>query len=196
MLGHGTPEIPGLNRLIGRIQALRAKTVEQGRTEAEALAAAGKVAELLDRYGLNLSELDLRRQACEGMSVKTGRRRVGPVDDCVPAVAAFLDGRAWGEGIAFGTLRHVFFGLSVDVAAACHLRELAGRAFDTETARFQLGETCGAMPTRARRTASNSFGIGLARGIAAKLREDAANPLPAWISRRDRPSRGRDPITF
>ncbi|MBV8869700.1 MAG: DUF2786 domain-containing protein [Acetobacteraceae bacterium] len=55
-----------LDRLIGRIQALRAKTVEQGCTEQEALAAAEKVAELLDRYGLSLSELDLKRQACEG----------------------------------------------------------------------------------------------------------------------------------
>ena len=159
-----------LDRLIGRIQALRAKTVEQGCTEQEALAAAEKVAELLDRYGLSLSELDLKRQACEGMSVETGRRRVGPVDDCVPAVAAFFDCRAWGEKSAAGTLRHVFFGLPADVAAARYLYELVERAFETETARFRAGETYAAMPTRVRRTATNSFGIGLARGIAAKLR--------------------------
>ena len=53
-----------LDKLIGRIQALRAKTVEQGCTEQEALTAAAKVAELLDRYGLSLSELDLRGQWC------------------------------------------------------------------------------------------------------------------------------------
>ena len=158
-----------LDRLIGRIQALRAKTVEQGCTEQEALAAAEKVAELLDRYGLSLSELDLKRQACEGMAVETGRRRVGPVDDCVPAVAAFFDCRAWGERSAAGTLRYVFFGLPADVAAARYLYELVERAFETETARFRAGETYAAMPTRVRRTATNSFGIGLARGIAAKL---------------------------
>lgn len=159
-----------LDRLIGRIQALRAKTVEQGCTEQEALAAAEKVAELLDRYGLSLSELDLKQQACEGLSVETGRRRVGPVDDCVPAVAAFFDCRAWGEKSTSGTLRYVFFGLPADVAAARYLYELVERAFETETARFRLGETYGAMPTRVRRTATNSFQIGLARGIAAKLR--------------------------
>ena len=159
-----------LDRLIGRIQALRAKTVEQGCTEAEALAAAEKVAELLDRYGLSLSELDLKRQACEGMAVETGRRRVGPVDDCMPAVAAFFDCRAWGEKSASGTLRYVFFGLPADVAAARYLYELVERAFETETARFRAGKTYTAMPTRVRRTATNSFGIGLARGIAAKLR--------------------------
>ncbi len=131
-----------LDRLIGRIQALRAKTVEQGCTEQEALAAAEKVAELLDRYGLSLSELNLQQQACEGMPVETGRRRVGPVDDCVPAVAAFFDCRVWGGGkSASGTLRYVFFGLPADVAAARYLYELVERAFETETARFRMGET-------------------------------------------------------
>jgi len=91
-----------LERLFGHMQALRAKTVEQGCTEQEALAAAEKVAELLDRYGLSLSELDLQQQACEGVSVDTERQRVGPVDDCVPAIGAFFDCRVgvsktWGS---------------------------------------------------------------------------------------------------
>ena len=158
-----------LERLIGRIRALRAKTVEQGCTEQEALAAAEKVASLLDRYGLTLSELDLQRQACEGVSVETGRRRVGPVDDCVPAVAAFFDCRTWGEKAASGTLRHVFFGLPADVAAAHYLYALVERAFETETAWFQSGAIYAAARTSARRTATNSFQIGLARGIMAKL---------------------------
>ena len=64
--------------------------MEQGCTEQEALAAAEKVAELLDRYGLSLSELDFKEQACEGASIETERRRAGPVDDCVPAVEGLL----------------------------------------------------------------------------------------------------------
>ncbi len=169
------PSAPGgrnaeLDRLIGRIQGLRAKTVEQGCTEQEALAAAEKVAELLDRYGLSLSELDLQQQACEGTSVETGRRRVGPVDNCVPAIAAFFDCRTWGEKGTSGTLRHVFFGLAADVAAAHYLYELVERAFATETAEFRSGNTYAAMPAPVRRTATNSFGIGFARGIMAKLR--------------------------
>ena len=158
-----------LDRLIGRIQALRAKTVDQGCTEAEALAAAEKVAELLDRYGLSLSELDLQRQSCEGATVETSRKRVGPLDDCVPAIAAFFDCRVWGEKGAGGTLRYVFFGLPADVAAARYLYDLVELAFETETASFRAGPTYAAMPSGLRRTATNSFGIGLARGIAAKL---------------------------
>ena len=164
--GHGAGDAE-LERLIGRIRALRAKTVEQGCTEQEALAAAEKVASLLDRYGLTLSELE--RQACEGVSVETGRGRVGPVDDCVPAVAAFFDCRTWGETGASGTLRHVFFGLPADVAAAHYLYALVEQAFETETARFQSGAIYAAARTPARRTATTSFQVGLARGIAAKL---------------------------
>ncbi|MBV8613061.1 MAG: DUF2786 domain-containing protein [Acetobacteraceae bacterium] len=158
-----------LDRLIGRIQALRAKTVEQGCTEQEALAAAEKVAELLDRYGLSLSELDLKRQACEGAAVETQRRRTGPVDDCVPTVAAFFDCRVWAETSASGTLRHVFFGLPADVAAARYLYDLVERAFETETARFRAGPDYAEAPTRLRRTLTNSFQIGLGRGVTAKL---------------------------
>ncbi len=104
------------------------------------------------------------------MWVDTERKRVGPVDDCVPAIAAFFDWRVWGEKSASGTLRHMFFGLPADVAAARYLSELAERAFETETARFRTGETYAAADTRMRRTATNSFQIGLSRGIMAKLR--------------------------
>ena len=159
----------GLDRLIGRIQALRAKTVEQGCTEQEALAAAAKVAELLDRYGLSLSELDLQRQACEGVAVETGRKRAGPLDDCVPAIAGFFDCRVWGEKAAGGTLRYVFFGLPAGVMAARYLYDLVGQVFETETALFRAGATYAATLAGLRRTATNSFGIGLGRGIAAKL---------------------------
>ncbi len=158
-----------LDKLIGRIQALRAKTVEQGCTEHEALAAAEKVAELLDRYGLSLSELDLQQQSCEGVAVETSRKQAGPLDDCVPATAAFFDCRVWGEKASGGTLRYVFFGLPADVAAARYLYELVDQAFARETALFKAGETYAEMPARLRRTATNSFQIGLGRGITAKL---------------------------
>ncbi len=47
--------------------------------------------------------------------------------------------------------------------------DLVELAFETETTVFRAGPTYVAMPTGLRRTATNSFRIGLARGIAAKL---------------------------
>ena len=158
-----------LDRLIARIQALRAKTVEQGCTEAEAMAAAEKVAELLDRYGLSLSEMDLKQQACEGAAVETGRKRLAPVDECVPGIGLFFDCRVWSEKGADGALRYIFFGLPADVAGARYLYDLVEQAFETETAAFRAGPTYQALQGGMRRTALNSFGIGMSRGIAAKL---------------------------
>ena len=48
------------DKLRARIQTLRAKTIDNGCTEGEALAAAAKVSELLDRYELSLTDVEIR----------------------------------------------------------------------------------------------------------------------------------------
>jgi hypothetical protein len=168
--GIGRAHKPDLDKVLARIQALRAKTVDRGCTEEEAIAAARKVAELLDRHGLQLSEVELRSQACEGFGVVTGRRRMGPIDTCIPAVAMFCDCRVWGEKAQDGELRYVFFGLPADVAGARYLYELVVRAFETETATFKRGELYAEHDSGDRRSATISFQTGLADGIARKLR--------------------------
>ena len=172
-LAGGRPEANSgdLDRLVQRIRALREKTVEQGCTEQEALAAAEKVAELLDRYGLSLSELDLRKQSCEGIGVETNRKRRGPIDDCMADIADFFDCRVWGETAETGELRYIFFGLPADVQAAVYLHDLIALAFATETATFRDGEFYRDTHTGQRRSATNSFQLGLARGIVEKLRD-------------------------
>jgi hypothetical protein len=158
-----------LDKLVQRIRALREKTVEQGCTEQEAMAAAEKVAELLDRYGLSLSELDLRKQSCEGIGVETGRKRRGPIDDCIGTIAVFFDCRVWAETSESGALRYIFFGLPGDVQAAVYLHDLVALAFVAETATFQVGEFYGSLFSGDRRSATNSFQVGLAGGIISKL---------------------------
>jgi hypothetical protein len=162
------PEDAELQRLMQRIQALRAKTVAQGCTEQEALAAAEKVAELLDRYGLSLGELEFKAQPCEGVAIETNRKRMGPVDNCVPSIGAFFDCRVWAETGNGAPLRYIFFGLRADVAAAQYLYEMVERAFETETNRFRAGEIYASMEGE-RRSATNSFQIGMANGIRHKL---------------------------
>ena len=159
---------PALERLVQRIQGLRAKTVAQGCTEQEAMAAAEKVAELLDPYDLSLGELDLHAQPCDGIGVQTDRRRFAPIDTCVPAIAAFFDCRVWVEHPKGAALRYVFFGLRSDVTAARYLYELVERAFGTETEAFRAGDLCARMAGE-RRGAANSFQTGLAQGISGKL---------------------------
>ena len=163
------PADADLDRVLARIQALRAKTVDRGCTEAEAITAAGKVAELLDRYGLSLSEVELKEQSCEGFGVGTGRRRFGPIDSCLPTVGGFCDCRVWSEQAADGEIRYVFFGLPADVAGARYLYELVDRAFATETELFKRTELYAGHRSGERRSASHSFQTELAHGIARKL---------------------------
>lgn len=167
-----------LARVLQLIQALRAKTIDQGCTEQEALASARKVAELLDRYGLSLSEVDMRDQACQSFGVDTGRKRRAPVDECMPVVGLFCDCKVWGETGKEGAIRFVFFGLPADVEAARYLHELIVATFETETARFKRAEV--AKGADGRRVSAHSFQVGLAHGISDKLtglkaERDAAN---------------------
>ncbi|MEO6945967.1 MAG: DUF2786 domain-containing protein [Nitrobacter sp.] len=157
-----------LDRVLERIQALRAKTVDQGCTEGEALAAAAKVAEMLDRYGLTLNEVNIRDELCEGVSVTTGRRRSASVDSCVQTIATFCDCKAWGEK-ASETIGFVFFGLKADVQAARFLYERIEQTFETETEAFRRRKLYLELASGERRMASNSFQLGLANGINMKL---------------------------
>ncbi|MEI7710356.1 MAG: DUF2786 domain-containing protein [Rhodospirillales bacterium] len=156
-----------LDRLVQRIRGLRAKTVDRGCTEHEAMAAAAKVAELLDRHGLTLNELDLRQQVCEGVGIETGRKRRVPIDSCMGTIGTFFDCRVWSERSGNGTIRYIFFGLPGDVDGALYLHDLVARAFETETLEFQNGNIY--RKSMERRTATHSFQIGLANGIRTKL---------------------------
>lgn len=176
-----------LDKVLSRIQALRGKTVERGCTEAEALLAASKVAEMLDQYGLSLGEIDVKAQACVGEGIETSRRRRSPLDECVIAIAVFCDCRAWYETTPDGTIRHVFFGLPADVAGARYLYEKIDEAFETETALFKRSELYDRHPSAKRRSATTSFQAGLGHGINAKL-----NRLRAERDRAFRASGGRD----
>ena len=158
-----------LARVIDRIRALRAKTVDQGCTEEEAVSAADKVAELLDRYGLSLGETDIRHQPCLGVGIDSTRKRMGPLDECVPAIAHFCDCRAWNERTPAGTIRSMFFGLPADVEAAQYLFERVATALETETAGFRKGNLYAGLAGGGRQKATTSFQLGLARGICGKL---------------------------
>ena len=176
-----------LDKVLSRIQALRGKTVEQGCTEAEALLAAGKVAELLDQYGLTLSETGMKAQSCAGEGIETGRRRRSPLDECAGAIAGFCDCRTWYEMTPQGHIRHIFFGLPADVAGARYLYEKIEEAFETETAEFKRSELYDSHPSAKRRSATTSFQAGLGHGICAKL-----NRLKAERAAAFRASGGRD----
>lgn len=158
-----------LDRLKGRIAALLAKTVGNGCTEEEALAAAAKAAELMDRHDLSLSDADLGRSPCEQLAYRTMRKKRMPIEDCVGAVAAFCDCRVWREKDTDGAFRTVFFGLRSDVTVAHTLTAVIDEALRSELGRYKTSRAYQRFRHQERSVANTSFSLGMAASVAAKL---------------------------
>jgi len=148
---------------------LRAKTVANGCTEGEALAAAAKVAELLDRHDLSLSDVEIRAAACERRVYETRNRKRIPLDDGIGAIADFCDCRVWREKNAVGEVRYVFFGLPADIEAARTLTELIDTAVRTELGRYKTSADYRQFRHQERHLANASFALGMVGSIADKL---------------------------
>jgi hypothetical protein len=163
------PTSGGLEKLKARIQALRSKTIENGCTEDEALSAATKVAELLDRHDLSLTDIEIRDEKCERLEFVPSRKKRIPLEGCVGAIAAFCDCRAWREKTAAGEFRYVFFGLRADVTAALYLTELVDAAVRAELGRYKTSPEYLRFKHNERHMANASFALGMVDSIASKL---------------------------
>ena len=113
-----------LDKLKSRLQALRTKTIANGCTEQEALAAAAKVAELLDRHDLSLSDLEIREEQCAQSAIATNKKQRQPISACVPAIAEYCDCKVWREKDETGRLRYVFFGLRPSIEMAHYVYDV------------------------------------------------------------------------
>src|SRR6202012_1874717 len=134
-----------LSRVKARIKALTEKTIANGCTEAEAMAAAEMVGRLLERYALSMDAIEIRTARCIQVTVPLGGCRRRPIDGCVPAIARFCDCKVWLAHAAASdpeqpefdpvraASRYVFFGFETDTALATYLFAVIGRAISTET---------------------------------------------------------------
>jgi hypothetical protein len=163
------PGPSAFDKLRARIQALRAKTIDNGCTEGEALAAAAKVAELLDRYELTLTDIEIRDTQCEERVYETRLRKRIPIDECIGAIATFCDCRVWREKNAAGEARYVFFGLPADVEVAHYLTELIDGAVRAELGRYKVSADYRRFRHQERHLANASFALGMCASIADRL---------------------------
>src|SRR5580704_18953084 len=168
MIAHS--DLAALDRLKMRIQGLRSKTTDNGCTEAEALLAASKVAELLDRYDLSLTDVDIRDALCEQREYETYRKKRIPLDGCIGAVANFCDCRVWREKNQAGDARYVFFGLRSDIEVAHYLTELIDNAVRFELGRYKMSAGYRRFRHQDRYIANSSFTLGMVASIANNLK--------------------------
>lgn len=124
--------------LAAKIRALRERTVARGCTEAEAMAAAELLQQLLEKYGVSLEELEeVRARSARPDTTFAGVKRRGRENRYAfaaeLAIAGFFDVIYVGpRSAAYSDVSHlgapVFFGLSSDVAAAVALTEIVHHA--------------------------------------------------------------------
>ena len=155
-----------LSRVKVRIKALAEKTVSNGCTEAEAMAAADMVGRLLERYALSMEEIDLREERCVQVEVPIGGKRRRPIDGCVTAVARFCDCKVW---IARDLVvpRYVFFGFEADTAMAGYLFSVIDRAMASAPIDFRARHP--ELRGLDLRLSSSSFQQGMAAPVAKRL---------------------------
>ncbi|CAA9226397.1 MAG: hypothetical protein AVDCRST_MAG08-803, partial [uncultured Acetobacteraceae bacterium] len=174
-----------LSKVKARIRALAAKTVERGCSEAEAMAAAAKVGELLDVYGLSMSEVELREEAC----VQRRAAFAGPARTALrwiyPALLRFCECRGWTDG----RQDFVLFGLEPDVQMAEWLLHVVARALEHEETRYRAGPAYAAR-REAPQAVLRSFRYGFADRLSKRLDELADARAAAMAERRAAEGRG------
>src|SRR3954471_11281870 len=155
------PDLAAFDRLRTRIQGLRSKTTDNGCTEAEALLAAAKVAELLDRYDLSLTDVEIRNGQCEQRHYETRRKKRISLDACIDDIASFCDCRVWREKSPSSSARYVFFGLRADIEVAHYLTELIDNAVRSELGRYKNSGSYRFFRHQDRHMANSSFTLGM-----------------------------------
>ena len=112
---------------VNRIRNLLSKTTENGCTEQEAMAAAQKAGELMDKYGIQQSETEIKAETCINGSHGAHRARPHPSQYCSKTIAEFCNCVVWHKR---GSGEINFFGLPADVEVATYLLRVIEGAMD------------------------------------------------------------------
>jgi hypothetical protein len=156
--------------IAAKIRALLTKTTEWGCSEEEALMAASKAHELLEKYQISLTDTELRSETM----IKNERPSKGKIDDTLRnsmamRIAEFTDTKCWVTGKRVKSL--VYAGLESDVLFARWLTD-------------SLIDFCmrGAEIARSYGMDRRGFALGAGQRIAARLKEEVEarkNPVIA-----------------
>ncbi len=175
-----TTQYSELDRVKLKIKALTAKTVSNGCTEQEALAAMQGVGRLLSQYNLTMNEIDVRDNTYKTIYVDIGRKRRHPINGCVMALAAMTNAKTWfsrygHKGVAGyhgdkNNSAFAFFGVSHDMELIEYLFNVIKNAIDTETTNFKTSEMYVNKYTgEHRKSMSVCFQKGMASRISSRL---------------------------
>ena len=161
-----------------QIRALLAKTVENGCSEAEAMAAAELVGKLMAQYNISMTEVEVANEEYDEVEMESGAKKKTAMIHVVSAIGDFTDTKRWlkedkgytRKGRVATTNRvYVFWGTKKDIEIARYLYDLIKEAIragyrNYMNERTENGEENGAQVKK-------SFQTAMAIRIAKRLRQ-------------------------
>lgn len=155
-----------------KIRALMAKTTEAGCSEAEALLAAHKVQELLNKYELSISDMKLKSEStCVTGAYDVRVKSRPPVDWCIAAISYFTDTKCWRQTEPNGLITYKYFGLESDVMIAEYVTKVVDWALIYGGEDYKSSPVYGNATSSQRSKILLDFRLAMAQRIAAKLRQ-------------------------
>ncbi len=152
------------------IQALLNKTTANGASEAEAMAAAEKARELMDRYQIEAGSAGLEKEGTFKVSIKRGHYKTLAVKDRIAyAVAQFCDSKVW---LTKSSDECHFFGLKSDAEFAGWLIQSLAAFVGNGALAYIAGQP--RMEARPRWEAEKAFVLGACVRISERLIQLAA----------------------
>lgn len=156
------------SKILDRIRLLRNMTVDRGCTEAEALEAAAKVAQLLAEHDLTMDEVEIRSTpfACQDTALEADiGERVWAV---AAAIAHLTDCRCWSTATGVTPVRISFFGLAHESEIAAYLLAICSRAMRDDLSRVSRNWVLYRPNVQRRRR--SGFLDGMAETLAGRIR--------------------------
>jgi hypothetical protein len=148
-----------------RIRALREMTTARGCTEAEAMAAAAKLSELMSQYEIDESsvEIEMDNSSVSGGPYSQRSSLWAMIGWATNTAPLFSDMKGSKNKIEF-------FGKAPGPEVAAYLAQVLDRALNRELSEFKLGKFYrGRRSLKTRRQASNDFTIGMVNRLRRKI---------------------------
>lgn len=184
----GNAAMTNKEKIKAKIEALLAKTTENGATEAEAMAAAEKAASLMLQYEIEAGEIGIRAEAKNCKAVWANYSKYGKTAiarGAAVGVAKLFDCRVWEDA----GVRVAFFGLEKDVEIAGYVFACITNAILAETETYKISRSYHEDLARGYhgKTLVTSFLAGIERRIYVRLVEmarqkDAERPATTGAS--------------
>ena len=159
------------SKIISKIRALMEKTTAQGCSEAEAMAAAAKVSQLMALHDVMVGELNFKQEQCETGNWHLDRAKKHPVHYCFASVLYYTGTKGYFNTSRNYGCNYTLYGFKLDVEIGKFLLSMIKNIMDLEVEKFKTTDTY--KNSNHGTAAKDSFLKGMAITIADRLQQMA-----------------------